>query len=79
MNVKTDSVKNKRMAVDTILNRMVRKVTSADVLLDQRPDIKENKGPQGLVLQMVTELLKQTVYTVLSPRVTNSYKYMENH
>lgn len=51
------------MAVDTILDRMVRKVRSAEVLLDQRPGIKENKGPQGLVLQMVTELLKQTVCT----------------
>lgn len=49
------------MAVGTILDRMVRKVTSAKVVLGQRPDIKENKNPRGLLLQMVTELLKQTV------------------
>lgn len=49
------------MAVGTILVRTVRKVTSAEVTLDQRLDIKENKSPRGLVLQMVTELLKQTV------------------
>lgn len=50
------------MAVDTVLEEMVRKVISTEVILDQRPDLKEDTGPQGLVLKMITQLLTQTVW-----------------
>lgn len=50
------------MAADAILEEMVRKVISAEVILDQRSDLQEENGRQGLVLKMITQLPKQTVW-----------------
>lgn len=50
------------MAVEAILDRMVRKVTSAEVLLDQKPDIKENKGPRGFYSKLCVYSPEPTGY-----------------
>lgn len=63
--------------MDAILEEMVRKVISTEVILDQRSDLKKENGPQGLVLKMIASKTN-CVGKDLGPPVTSSCKYLRS-